>query len=49
MTQDSNSLQLMDPEREMERWVQSVAKSVGYEHGFGVRGCDLSQSDWWAS
>ena len=49
MTQDSSSLQLQHTEREMDRWIESATRSVGYEHGFGVRGCDLSQAEWWAS
>lgn len=49
MTLDGDSLQVEDTESEIDWWIESAAESVGYEHGFGVRGCDLSQSDWWAA
>ena len=34
--------------REMDDWIQAAARSVGYNDGFGVKGCDLSRDDWWA-
>ena len=34
---------------DMDAWVEAAARSAGYEHGFGVKGCDLSRSDWWAA
>ena len=49
MTLDGDSLQVEDTEREIDRWIDSAARSVGYEHGFGVRDCDLSRSEWWAA
>ena len=49
MTQDSNSLQFSDTGHDIDRWIETAARSVGYEDGFGVRGCDLSRSDWWVS
>jgi len=29
--------------------IAQTAKAAGYEHGFGVEGCDLSERKWWAS
>jgi hypothetical protein len=29
--------------------VEVAAKAAGYEEGFGVEGCDLTQSIWWAA
>ena len=33
---------------DMDTWIEAAARSAGYEHGFGVKGCDLSRADWWA-
>ena len=35
--------------REMDDWIHAAAKSVGYEEGFGVKGCNLSQDHWWSA
>ena len=29
-------------------YITAAAREAGYEEGFGVRDCDLSQSSWWA-
>ena len=34
---------------EMYQLIDSAAKAAGYEQGFGVTGCDLSESRWWAA
>ena len=47
MSENSSPLKDLRAEHEMDEWIRSAAASVGYEHGFGVRGCDLSRSDWW--
>ncbi|MBI2846262.1 MAG: recombinase family protein [Chloroflexi bacterium] len=36
-------------ERQLDKYIVEAAKAAGYEKGFGVRGCDLSQSIWWAA
>ena len=33
----------------LDSYVEQAAKAAGYEEGFGVRGCDLSLSCWWAA
>lgn len=30
-------------------YIAQVAKTAGYEKGFGVQGCDLSKPIWWAA
>lgn len=37
----------IDP-HELDKLIDAAAKAAGYEHGFGVRGCDLNQERWWA-
>ena len=44
MSENSSSLKDLRAEHEMDEWIRSAAASVGYEHGFGVHGCDLSRS-----
>ena len=39
--------EVMSQER-FDRFIDEAARAAGYEEGFGVRGCDLSQTEWWA-
>ncbi len=32
-----------------DTYIHQAAKTVGYEHGFGITGCDLSMPTWWAA
>ena len=41
--------QILESGEKMDQWIHAAAMSVGYEDGFGVRGCDLSQTHWWAA
>ena len=34
---------------EMHRLIASAAKAAGYEEGFGIIGCDLTDNTWWAA
>jgi hypothetical protein len=34
---------------QLDHYIEEAAKVVGYEHGFGVQGCDLTKSIWWAA
>jgi len=34
---------------DMEEWITSAAEAAGYRDGFGVSGCDLTSSEWWAA
>jgi hypothetical protein len=42
------TVEVMSKER-LESYVLEAAKAVEYEHGFGVKGCDLSLKHWWAA
>ena len=33
---------------QLGRYTEEAAKMVGYEEGFGVKGCDLTKPIWWA-
>ncbi|MFC1944086.1 hypothetical protein ACFLX5_01085 [Chloroflexota bacterium] len=33
----------------LDRYIDEAAKEAGYEEGFGVRGCDLNLTHWWAT
>jgi len=33
----------------LDSYVDQAARAAGYEKGFGVPGCDLSQAVWWAA
>jgi len=33
----------------LDSYIDQAAGAAGYEKGFGVRGCDLSQAIWWAA
>ena len=35
--------------KEIDRQIEAAAKSANYEEGFGVMGCDLNESEWWAA
>ncbi len=39
--------EVMSQER-FDHFIDEAAKAAGYEGGFGVRDCDLSQREWWA-
>ena len=47
MTRHTSSNESAQSRNEMDRWIESAAKSVGYEDGFGIEGCDLTESQWW--
>ena len=49
MTEKIESIQDIEFENDIDQWIEVAAKSVGYENGFGLRGCDLSQTHWWAA
>ncbi len=34
---------------EFKNYIRAAAKSVGYEEGFGITGCDLNATGWWAA
>ena len=34
---------------EMNQLIASAAKAAGYEEGFGLAGCDLTENGWWAA
>ena len=34
---------------EMDLIIASAAKAAGYEEGFGLSGCDLTEDGWWSS
>ena len=34
---------------EMDLIIASAAKAAGYEQGFGITGCDLTEDGWWAA
>ena len=36
-------------QEEIDMLVDAAARAAGYEEGFGIRDCDLTQSDWWAA
>lgn len=40
--------EVMD-EKRFDRYILEAAKTAGYEEGFGVRGCDLTQKQWWVA
>jgi len=40
--------EVMSQER-FDHFIDEAARAAGYEEGFGVRGCDLSQTEWWAA
>ena len=33
----------------MDEYVAQAARAAGYEQGFGIQNCDLSQPVWWAA
>ncbi len=35
-------------EETFDVYIHQAAKTVGYEHGFGITGCDLTKPTWWA-
>lgn len=45
------AIQTVEPitKEQFHQYIAQAAKTAGYEKGFGVQGCDLSQSVWWAS
>ena len=49
MTQIKNIDQRTDKDNDLDQWIKAAAESAGYEEGFGIPGCDLSQSNWWAA
>jgi hypothetical protein len=40
--------EVMSQER-FDRFIDEAARAAGYEEGFGIRGCDLTQKEWWAA
>lgn len=36
-------------DREMDAVIAEAARQAGYEAGFGLQGCDLSKSGFWAA
>ena len=36
-------------QKRFDSYIKEVAQSAAYEEGFGVKGCDLSQRNWWAA
>ena len=40
--------EVMSQER-FDRYIDEAARAAGYEDGFGVRGWDLSRSEWWVA
>ena len=43
-----NHVELIESER-LEKYITEAARSAGYENGFGIKGCDLSQNHFWAA
>lgn len=39
----------MITEEKLDRYIEEAAKAAGYDGGFGVRECDLSNTIWWAA
>ena len=37
------------PRERLDRYIEEAARVAGYQEGFGVRGCDLSQRHWGAA
>ena len=33
----------------LDEYIAQAAKAAGYEKGFGIHGCDLSKTIWWAA
>ena len=44
----AHSVHIPQPQDDLGSIVLAAAKAAGYEEGFGVGGCDLTRSGWWA-
>jgi hypothetical protein len=36
-------------EERLDNYIKEAARISGYEDGFGIAGCDLSERQWWAA
>jgi site-specific DNA recombinase len=36
-------------QEQLDCYIEEAAKAGGHEEGFGVRGCDLTKTNWWAA
>ena len=41
-----SQIEIISPER-IDNYIKEAARLAGYEEGFGITGCDLSQHQWW--
>jgi dipeptide/tripeptide permease len=45
------AIQMLEPisKDQLDEYINKAARAAGYENGFGIQGCDLSQAIWWAA